>query len=61
MDDLELKPGSGYWLAIEQHGAREIMVEVSEKCFMRHRMLSGGSAYSPDPYYRRDWKIFDNE
>jgi hypothetical protein len=48
-EQLEGQPGLGFWLCIEQKNAREIMVEVSEKCWRRHRMLGSGSPYTPGP------------
>jgi hypothetical protein len=61
MDErLEEQPGSGFWLCIEQRNAREIMVEVSERCYRRHRPIGAGSPYSPDPYYDRAFDIFNS-
>jgi hypothetical protein len=47
MEALELESHSGFFLFIQQRNAREIVVEVSERCYRRHRMLGAGSPYAP--------------
>jgi hypothetical protein len=58
-EQLEGQPGSGFWLCIAQKNAREVMLEVSERCYRRHRPLGGGSPYTADPKYDTDFKIFE--
>jgi hypothetical protein len=59
MDEkLEEEPGSGFWLCIAQRNAREVMVEVSERCYRRHRPIGAGSPYSPPARYEMSWEIF---
>jgi hypothetical protein len=60
MDEkLEGQPGSGFWLCIEQKNAKEVMLEVSERCYRRHGMLSAGSPYARDANYEHKWDIFN--
>jgi len=60
MDEkLELQPGSGFFLCIEQKGTREVILEVSEKCFRRHRPLGTGSPYTPPAYYEHRFGLFE--
>jgi hypothetical protein len=56
--DLERQPGSGFWLSIPQKGARELLVEVSRKCFERYVRIPAGSPHTPAPYYDRSFDIF---
>jgi hypothetical protein len=58
-EQLELCPGSGFWLCIDQKNAREITVEVSELCHRRYQMLSAGSPYARDAHYEHKWDIFE--
>jgi hypothetical protein len=56
--DLERQPGSGFFLCIAQKNARELTIEVSEKCFRRYVVLGTGSPPSPPARYETSWKIF---
>jgi hypothetical protein len=58
--DLERQPGSGFFLSIPQKGARELTIEVSEKCFRRCVVLRAGSRHSPPAKYECRGRSFQS-
>jgi hypothetical protein len=59
MEALELESHSGFFLCIQRRNAREMVVEVSERCYRRHRLPGAGSPYAPDAHYEHKWDIFN--
>ena len=56
-ETFEEQQGSGFWLALEQRHGPNLMIEVSERCWRKHRSLGGGSQYG-ETEVEASWEIF---
>jgi len=56
-ETFEEQQGSGFWLSLEQRHGPNIMIEVSEKEFRRHKCIDGAGP-SREVEVEKDWSIF---